>query len=86
MNWETSTNRPWKTINKGRENKYSFVSQFVLKSISIYFWPMKEIRKPLKRKGCGFNIYGSEGPEYVDLLRALRDPVEIWSIDVDVQA
>ena len=50
------------------------------------FLPMKEFRKPLKRKGGGFNIYGSEGPEYVDLLRALRDPVEIWSIDVDVQA
>ena len=47
---------------------------------------MKEIRKPLKRKGGGFNIYGSEGPEYVDLLTALRDPVQIWSIDVVVQA
>jgi len=58
----------------------------VLKSISINFLPMKEIRKPLKRKGGGFNIYGSEGPEYVDLQRALRDPVEIWSIDAVVQA
>ena len=58
----------------------------MLKSISINFLPMKQIRKALKRKGGGFNIYGSEGPEYVDLLRALRDPVEIWSIDVDVQA
>ena len=47
---------------------------------------MKESRKPLKRKGGGFNIYGSEGPEYVDLLTALRDPVQIWSIDVVVQA
>ena len=47
---------------------------------------MKEIRKPLKRKGGGFNIYGSEGPEYVDLLTALRDPVQIWSIDVVLQA
>ena len=47
---------------------------------------MKEIRKALKRKGGGFNIYGSEGPEYVDLLTALRDPVQIWSIDVVVQA
>ena len=58
----------------------------MLKSISIIFLPMKEIRKPLKRKGGGFNIYGSEGPEYVDLLTALRDPVQIWSTDVVVQA
>ena len=47
---------------------------------------MKESRKPLKRKGGGFNIYGSEGPEYVDLLTALQDLVQIWSIDVVVQA
>ena len=58
----------------------------MLKSISIIFLPMKEIRTALKRTGGGFNIYGSEGPEYVDLLTALRDPVQMWSIDVDVQA
>ena len=47
---------------------------------------MKETRKPLKRKGGGFNIYGSEGPEYIDVLTALRTPVPIWSIDVVLQA
>ena len=37
MNWETSTNRPCKTIKKGRENKYSFVSQVV--RITMPEWP-----------------------------------------------
>ena len=37
MNWETSTNRPCKTIKKGRENKYSFVSQVV--RLTMPEWP-----------------------------------------------